>query len=95
MAMQDTGVNALREEFVHRRAGFMLLFWRIMWASKTPLVGLIVVAVVVLLALLAPVLPLQDPDLIDTKIRLQPWFTSSAHLLGTDELGYEAARVRG
>ena len=43
-------------------------------------------AVAILAALLAPVLPLQDPDAVETVSRLRPPL-SPGHVLGTDEFG--------
>jgi peptide/nickel transport system permease protein len=43
-------------------------------------------ALAILAALLAPVLPLQDPDAVETTSRLQPPL-SPGHALGTDEFG--------
>jgi peptide/nickel transport system permease protein len=49
------------------------------------LVGLAIVLAWLLLGLFAPVLPLEDPNKLDTTQRLLP--PSSAHPFGTDELG--------
>ena len=46
----------------------------------------LVMAAAVLAALLAPYLPLLDPDAVDTPNRLRPP-GSPGHLLGTDEFG--------
>src|SRR6266851_1332364 len=46
----------------------------------------LVMAAAVLAALLAPYLPLLDPDAVDTRNRLRPP-GSPGHLLGTDEFG--------
>ncbi|MEA2220242.1 MAG: peptide/nickel transport system permease protein [Solirubrobacteraceae bacterium] len=54
-------------------------------ADRTALVGLVIVAIVVVVALAAPVLAPQDPDIQDVAQRLQG--PSAAHLLGTDYLG--------
>ena len=61
---------------------FLILLAR----NRLALAGGIVMAVVVLLALLTPVLPLADPDVTDTSNRFQPMFSEGA-LLGTDHLG--------
>ena len=50
------------------------------------LAAALVLAVAVLAALLAPVLPLADPDTVDTPNRLRPP-GSPGHPLGTDEFG--------
>lgn len=57
------------------------------WArSQLALLALIVLAGVVLAAILAPYLPLADPDTVDTVNRLRP-VLSPGHPLGTDEFG--------
>ncbi|MGV0908824.1 dipeptide/oligopeptide/nickel ABC transporter permease/ATP-binding protein [Martelella sp. FOR1707] len=48
--------------------------------------GLIVLTLIVLVALAAPILPLQPPNVTDPSVRLLPPF-SEGHLLGTDALG--------
>ncbi|QQM29729.1 dipeptide/oligopeptide/nickel ABC transporter permease/ATP-binding protein [Martelella lutilitoris] len=48
--------------------------------------GLIVFAIIVLIALAAPILPLQAPNVTDPSVRLSPPLTEG-HLLGTDALG--------
>ena len=40
-----------------------------------------------LLFLLAPVLPLREPDALKPAVRLTAWFSTTAYPLGTDELG--------
>jgi peptide/nickel transport system permease protein len=55
------------------------------WRSKSAVVGLVLTVLFVLLALLAPVLAPSDPTLFTLGQQLQP--PSSAHPLGTDELG--------
>ncbi|NDW05879.1 dipeptide/oligopeptide/nickel ABC transporter permease/ATP-binding protein [Jiella pacifica] len=54
--------------------------------NRLAAVGLGILAVVVLAALAAPILPLADPDATDPANRLAPLF-SAGHLLGTDALG--------
>ena len=54
--------------------------------NQLALLALIVLAGVVLAALLAPYLPLADPDAVDTAKRLRP-VLSPGHPLGTDEFG--------
>jgi peptide/nickel transport system permease protein len=54
--------------------------------NRFALSGLVVVFVVIALALLAPVLPLKDPNAIDLGDRLKGIGTPG-HLLGTDSLG--------
>src|SRR5262245_32053165 len=48
--------------------------------------GLLAIVCAVVVALLAPYLPLADPDTIETANRLRPPLTPG-HLLGTDEFG--------
>src|SRR5882672_11754618 len=54
--------------------------------NQLALLALIVLMGVVLVALLAPYLPLADPDAVDTANRLRP-VLSPGHPLGTDEFG--------
>lgn len=54
------------------------------WRRPFALIGGSIIVVWVLIALLAPVLPLQDPLLQSSAVLAPP---SAAHLLGTDELG--------
>ncbi|HHX88540.1 MAG TPA: ABC transporter permease [Paracoccus sp.] len=59
--------------------------WKKLRANRPALLGAVVVTGFVLLALLAPVLPIADPAATDWgKIRLSP---SLQHWLGTDEIG--------
>ncbi|PRX06519.1 UNVERIFIED_ORG: peptide/nickel transport system permease protein [Martelella mediterranea] len=48
--------------------------------------GLIILAVIIVIALAAPTLPLQPPNVTDPSVRLSPPLTEG-HLLGTDSLG--------
>lgn len=61
-------------------------FLRLLSRNRLALVGLAVMAVVVVLALLTPLLPLPDPDVTETAKRFRKPFESEA-LLGTDHLG--------
>ncbi len=63
-------------------SGFLKLLAR----NRLALAGGIVMALVVLLALLTPLLPLADPDVTNTGARFLPPFSEGA-LLGTDHLG--------
>lgn len=60
--------------------------WRRFLGNRLAAAGLVVVAAVALLALLAPILPIQGPAATDLSARLQPIGTPD-HLLGTDKLG--------
>ncbi len=64
----------------------MRAFLRLLARNRLALGGLIVMGGVVVLALLAPLLPLADPDITDTPNRFLPPFSQGA-LLGTDHLG--------
>jgi peptide/nickel transport system permease protein len=54
--------------------------------NRLALLATLVIVGVILAALLAPLLPLADPDTVDTPNRLRPPLTTG-HLLGTDEFG--------
>jgi peptide/nickel transport system permease protein len=54
--------------------------------NRLAVLATLVIVGVVLAALLAPLLPLADPDTVDTPNRLRPPL-SPGHLLGTDEFG--------
>src|SRR5712692_11931412 len=54
--------------------------------NRLAAVALLAIAVIALVAAAAPVLPLADPDTVDTPNRLRPPLTPG-HLLGTDEFG--------
>jgi len=54
--------------------------------NRLAVAGLLVLVGAVLAALLAPYLPLLDPDVVDTTNRLKPPL-SPGHVLGTDEFG--------
>lgn len=64
--------------------------WRVaakkMMRDKAAVTGLIMLTIIILLSVLAPVLPLQDPEETDLVNRLKPPGTEG-HILGTDELG--------
>ena len=59
---------------------------RIARRDRLAVVAALVLLAAVLLALLAPWLPLQDPDAVDTPNRLRPPL-ATGHRLGTDEFG--------
>jgi peptide/nickel transport system permease protein len=54
--------------------------------NRLALLATLVIVGVILAALLAPLLPLADPDTVDTPNRLRPPLTTG-HFLGTDEFG--------
>ncbi len=60
--------------------------WRRFTRNRLSVAGLIVLGIVVLLAVLAPILPLQDPAATNTANRLAG-IGSDGHLLGADHLG--------
>ena len=64
----------------------MSSFFKLLFRNKLAAAGAVVMAVVVLLALATPLLPLQDPDVTKTADRfIRPF--SEGYLLGTDHLG--------
>jgi peptide/nickel transport system permease protein len=60
--------------------------WQLLMANRLAAAGLFVLSAIVLIAILAPVLPLPNPDVTDQPNRLLPPL-SDGHLLGTDHLG--------
>jgi peptide/nickel transport system permease protein len=60
--------------------------WQLLMANRLGAAGLFIVAFACLMALLAPVLPIPDPNVTDQPNRLLLPF-SQGHLLGTDHLG--------
>ena len=60
--------------------------WSLLLANRLAAAGFFILSALVLLALLAPVLPLPDPDVTAQADRLKPVLTPG-HLLGTDHLG--------
>ncbi|NCX70205.1 MAG: ABC transporter permease subunit [Rhodobacteraceae bacterium] len=61
-------------------------FLKLLSRNRLSLAGLVVITVVIFVALVTPLLPLPDPDVIDTKNRFKTPFTTDA-FLGTDHLG--------
>ena len=64
----------------------MIGFLKLLSRNRLSLAGLVVITVVIFVALVTPLLPLPDPDVIDTKNRFKTPFTTDA-FLGTDHLG--------
>jgi peptide/nickel transport system permease protein len=64
----------------------MSAFFALLARNRLALAGLIVMALVMVLALITPILPLADPDVTDTSQRFKRPFSEGA-LLGTDHLG--------
>ena len=60
--------------------------WQLLMNNRLAAAGLYVVAAIVLVALLAPLLPLHDPNATSPSDRLLPVF-SDGHPFGTDQLG--------
>src|SRR5947207_14003472 len=86
--MSDAGVGAapstaLRAADATRRRR---AFGRLATRNRLAVLAALVLAAAVLAALLAPWLPLADPDVVDTPNRLRPPL-SAGHALGTDEFG--------
>ena len=71
---------------IQRKNSPWYLAWQKLKRDKAALVGGGILLVFVLLAALAPILPLSDPNLPELANRLQSPGTAG-HLLGTDELG--------
>ncbi|MEH6728242.1 MAG: ABC transporter permease, partial [Hyphomicrobiales bacterium] len=64
----------------------MSAFFKLLFRNRLAAAGAVVMAIVVLLALATPLLPLMDPDITNTADRFMRPF-SEGHLLGTDHLG--------
>ncbi len=63
-----------------------MLTLRLILRNRLAALGAVILALVVLVCILAPLLPIADPDLTDPANRLIPPFTDG-YLLGTDHLG--------
>ncbi|MAJ20478.1 MAG: peptide ABC transporter permease [Rhodobacteraceae bacterium MED-G08] len=61
-------------------------FLKLLSRNRLSLAGLVVIIAVIFVALVTPLLPLPDPDVIDTKNRFKTPFNTDA-ILGTDHLG--------
>jgi peptide/nickel transport system permease protein len=86
--MSDAGVGAapataLRAADAARRRR---AFGRLATRNRLAVLAALVLVAAVLAALLAPWLPLADPDVVDTPNRLRPPL-AAGHALGTDEFG--------
>ena len=64
----------------------MMAFLKLLFRNKLAAMGAVVLAFIVVLVILTPILPLQDPDITATADRFKRPFTDG-HLLGTDHLG--------
>ena len=64
----------------------MIALIRLIARNRLALVGLVVLAALILISIITPLLPLADPDVIDTAKRFRRPFSEGA-LLGTDHLG--------
>jgi len=64
----------------------MTAFLQRLFRNKLAALGAVVLAVIVVLVLVTPLLPLQDPDITATADRFKRPFTDG-HVLGTDHLG--------
>jgi len=62
-------------------------WWTTAWQSQTPFWGAVIIFLVALAAILAPLLPIPDPTMLDTSVRLVSPFESGDHPLGTDQVG--------
>src|SRR3546814_7779369 len=60
--------------------------WRLLMNNRLAAAGFWVIAFIVVVALLAPLLPLHDPNVTSPANRLLPVFSGN-HPLGTDHLG--------
>jgi len=64
----------------------MMAFLKLLFRNRLAAMGAVVLAFIVLLVILTPILPLQNPDITATADRFKRPFTDG-HLLGTDHLG--------
>jgi peptide/nickel transport system permease protein len=63
-----------------------VLAWKIFVRDKAAVAGLALMALLLIAMLLAPILPLSDPNHVDLAQRLKP-IGAEGHILGTDHLG--------
>ncbi len=64
----------------------MMAFLKLLFRNKLAAMGAVVLSIIVVLVILTPILPLQNPDITATADRFKRPFTDG-HLLGTDHLG--------
>ena len=64
----------------------MSVFLKLLFRNRLAAMGAVVLAAILILVLITPILPLQNPDITATADRFQKPF-SEGHLLGTDHLG--------
>ena len=64
----------------------MSVFLKLLFRNRLAAMGAVVLAAILILVLITPILPLQNPDTTATADRFQKPF-SEGHLLGTDHLG--------
>ena len=83
----DKMLGDRRREWRMRLGGLLQELWR----DKAGLIGVVLIAVLVFMALAAPVLAPHDPAVQDLRARLNPpvWSAKGTwnHILGTDHLG--------
>lgn len=78
--------DALAETvFTRRPRSFMYDAWRGLLRSRSAIAGGVVLALLILLAIFAPLLSSYDPTAVALRTRLQA--PSAAHFFGTDEFG--------
>lgn len=85
MSLQSTSTPRPIDRFAGLRE-----FWHYFSSNRGAVIGLVVVAIMVLIALLAPVLSPHDPYITNPQIRLPPaWMAGgdSQFWLGTDDIG--------
>lgn len=82
---QDAGAAIAAEAPKRRAESYWAVSWRIFKKNKLGMVCLVIVVILMLVALFAPVIAPYDPYAIELTNRLAT--PTSAHLLGTDELG--------
>ncbi|MET3791238.1 dipeptide/oligopeptide/nickel ABC transporter permease/ATP-binding protein [Aquamicrobium terrae] len=67
-------------------AGARLTSWQLLLNNRLATAGLVLLALIGLLVMFVPLLPLPDPDATAPAMRLKP-VLEAGHLLGTDQLG--------